>query len=199
MIFNSLKPNRCRHCKLRMPADKARHVIHNECIEPWLVVQNEKKARKAAKDKRLAQVKERRETKAKIEAKKGRGYWLERAQIAFNRFIRLRDQSAGYACISSGRTLDWTGNKTDAGHFRSVGSAPHLRFDERNVHAQSKYENRFKAGNAPGYRIGLLIRYGVDFVEAVECDQTTRHYSIDEIKAIEQTYTAKAKALKAAA
>lgn len=185
------KAKTCAVCKTSfMPARMGAKVCSPFCAMTFARSVNGKAAKVAA-------IKDKRETKVALVAKKGRGYWMARAQKAFNLFIRLRDQAAGYACISSGRPLDWTGNKTDAGHFRSVGSAPHLRFDERNVHAQSKYENRFKAGNAPGYRLGLIARYGIKYVEAVECKQAQLHLSIDDIKEIEQFYTAKNKATKA--
>ena len=56
MTLRSKQPNRCKHCKVRMPADKAHHVIHNDCIEPWQAIREAKKALKAAKEKRVAAV-----------------------------------------------------------------------------------------------------------------------------------------------
>jgi hypothetical protein len=116
--------------------------------------------------------------------------------VAFNQFIRLRDQIAGHACISSGRALDWSGNAVDAGHFRSVGSAPHLRFNEDNCHAQSKHDNQYKSGNAIDYRLGLIARIGLERVEALESDQTARRYTIDDLKRIKAEYGAKLRELK---
>ncbi len=148
------------------------------------------KARKAIADR------ERREIKVRKEKLKSRGEYLREAQIAFNAYIRARDQLAGHACISSGNPLDWTGNAVDAGHYRSVGAAPHLRFDERNCHAQSKQDNRFLSGNAVDYRIGLIARIGLEAVEALEADQSVRKYTIDELKAITAEYRAKLRELK---
>ena len=139
---------------------------------------------------------ERREIKVRKEKLKSRSDHMKDAQQAFNEFIRWRDRSAGRACISSGRPLDWSGNQTDAGHYRSVGSAPHLRFDERNCHAQSKQDNRFLSGNAVDYRIGLIARIGLAAVEALEADQSVRKYTVDEIKAIKAEYRAKTRELK---
>ncbi|QYX54571.1 recombination protein NinG [Pseudomonas sp. S07E 245] len=154
---------------------------------------NQKVARKA-----IAQ-RERRELKVRKEKLKSRGDYLREAQQAFNAFIRMRDQLAGHVCISSGRPLDWSGNAVDAGHYRSVGAAPHLRFDERNVHAQSKQDNRYLSGNATDYRIGLIRRIGLAEVEALEQDQSVRKYTIDDLKEIAARYRAKLKALKGAA
>ena len=154
---------------------------------------HQEKARKS-----LAQV-ERKEIKVRKEKLKSRGEHMREAQQAFNEFIRARDQAAGHLCISSGKPLDWSGNAVDAGHYRSVGSAPHLRFDERNCHAQSKQDNRFLSGNAVDYRICLIARIGQEAVDALEADQSVRKYTIEEIKAIKAEYRAKIRELKRAA
>lgn len=155
--------------------------------------EGQKVARKA-----IAQ-RERSEIKVRKERLKSRGDYMREAQQAFNAYIRLRDQLAGHACISSGRPLDWNGNAVDAGHYRSVGAAPHLRFDERNVHAQSKEQNRYLSGNATDYRVGLIRRIGLAEVEALERDQSVRKYTIEDLKAIKAEYRAKIKQLKEAA
>lgn len=150
-----------------------------------------------AKKKAREAKEERADDRKRREAVKTRSDWMKEAQIAFNAFIRERDRLAGHLCISSGRPLDWSGNNVDAGHYRSVGSAPHLRFDERNCHAQSKQDNRYGAGRAVDYRIGLIKRIGLEAVEAIEADQAPRKWSIDELKAIKAHYKAKLKELKA--
>jgi len=156
-----------------------------------------KAKRKAAKEKKVEAVKDRKETKVKLAKMDTRGDWIRFAQQSFNAYIRERDKQAGHPCISSGRPLDWSGNAVDAGHFRSRGSAPHLRFDERNCHAQSKHDNRYASGNASGYRHGLIARIGLEALEALECDQTPRRHSIDDLKAIKAEYVLKLKQLKA--
>lgn len=151
---------------------------------------NQEKARKS-----LDQV-GRADIKVRKEALKSRGDHMREAQQAFNEYIRARDQAAGHLCISSGKPLDWSGNAVDAGHYRSVGSAPHLRFDERNCHAQSKQDNRFLSGNAVDYRIGLIARIGQEAVDALESDQSVRKYTVEDLKAIKAKYRAKTKELK---
>jgi len=149
-----------------------------------------------AKQKAKARSAERAADRKKREQLKTRSDWMKEAQTAFNAFIRMRDQLAGHACISSNRPLDWSGNAVDAGHYRSVGSAPHLRFNEDNVHAQSKHDNQYKAGNAVDYRLGLIARVGLARVEALEADQAPRRYTIDDLQAIKAEYVGKLKKLK---
>jgi hypothetical protein len=118
------------------------------------------------------------------------------AQAAFNRYIRARD--TGKPCICCQRPLNapGVGGGFDAGHYRSVGSAPHLRFSENNCHGQSKYCNQYRAGNAADYRIGLIARIGLAEVEALEADQAPRKYTRDELIQIAQTYRAKAREIE---
>ena len=127
---------------------------------------------------------------------KTRSEWLKEAQHAFNSYVRARDE--GKPCICCGKPMgEWTrGGSIDCGHYRSVGSAPHLRFDERNAHAQRKVCNRHGSGRAVDYRIGLITRIGLEAVESLESDQTTRKFTIDELKEIKNKYLAKTKELQ---
>lgn len=186
------RPKRCRNtaCGETFTPQRLGQAVCSPACALATKDQNMPKARKAIADR------ERREIKVRKEKLKSRGEYLREAQIAFNAYIRARDQLAGHACISSGNPLDWTGNAVDAGHYRSVGAAPHLRFDERNCHAQSKQDNRFLSGNAVDYRIGLIARIGLEAVEALEADQSVRKYTIDELKAITAEYRAKLRELK---
>lgn len=141
---------------------------------------------------------ERKADRAKRDKLKTRSDWMKDAQRDFNRYIRLRD--SGKPCICCGLPLgdQRFGGAFDAGHYRSVGSAPHLRFDERNVHAQRKQCNSWGAGRAVDYRVGLIQRLGVQVVDALECDQQIRSFTIDDLKQIIQTYRAKCKELERA-
>jgi hypothetical protein len=127
---------------------------------------------------------------------------LKEAQREFNAWIRCRDMAQ--PCISCGKhparaESDAFGGGVDAGHYRSVGSAPHLRFDGRNCHAQCKHCNRYGAGRAVDYRIGLIQRIGLEAVESLESDNGTHKWTRDELTAIRDTYKQKLKELKACA
>jgi hypothetical protein len=84
----------------------------------------------------------------------------------------------------------------DAGHYRSVGSAPHLRFDEKNCHAQKKYCNNYLAGNHVAYRAGLIQRIGLREVELLEADQCIRKYTREGLIELAKHYNAAARTLK---
>lgn len=146
-------------------------------------------AEKVRKDRR-----ERQEGLAKL---KRRADYIKEAQVAFNRFIRERDRLT--VCISCNVYLPsiagQPGGAVDCGHYRSVGSAPHMRFHEQNAHGQCKKCNRYRSGNAIEYRRILLARIGLQAVEALEADDTPRKWTIDDLKAIRAHYTDKYKQL----
>jgi hypothetical protein len=149
----------------------------------------------------LAQIKakakdERAETRQRKAALKTIPDLIKEAQVEFNRFVRLRDR--GQACICCGDPLgtDDVGGAFDCGHYRSTGSAPHLRFDERNAHAQNKRCNRWGAGRAVDYRVGLIARIGREAVEALEADNRVHKWTREELIAIRDTYKAKRRNLE---
>ncbi|MNF80647.1 Bacteriophage Lambda NinG protein [compost metagenome] len=149
------------------------------------------------KRKELAQV-ERREIKVRKDKLKSRADRLREAQAAVNEFVRLRD--AHLPCIScdsmpSDHDLI-TGSRWDAGHYRSVGACPELRFEPLNIHRQCVKCNRNLSGNAVEYRIRLVKRIGADKVDWLEGPHSARKYTVDEIKTIKADYRAKTRELK---
>jgi hypothetical protein len=141
--------------------------------------------------------KEREETKVRKEKLKRLADWIADAQEVFNKFIRLRD--SGLPCICCGRVSSsgsGLGGIYDAGHYRSRGSAGHLRFHEDNCHAQLKQCNRWGAGRAVDYRIGLIERIGLERVEALEANNIPHKWTVEELKEIIATYRRKIKELE---
>lgn len=112
------------------------------------------------------------------------------AQKAFNAFIRQRDSE--YSCISCGRS---SGAKINAGHYKSVGSTPELRFEELNCHLQCEHCNSFLSGNIENYRINLIKKIGLDKVEWLEGPHEPKKYTCEDLKEIELKYKQKLKEL----
>jgi hypothetical protein len=121
---------------------------------------------------------------------------IKEADRVFAAWVRERDRQAGYPCISSGQPLDWSGNQVDAGHYRSRGAASHLRYHPNNCHAQAKRENRYLAGNAIDYRMGLIQRIGLEQVEALETDNEPRKWQRDELLSIIKEFKERLRELK---
>lgn len=188
-MLTTTKPPKCKHCRQYFTAEEFGLRLHPNCVNGWWEAFNAKQQAKKAKAEKAKD----RATREKL---KTIPQLIKEAQVEFNAYIRLRDQLAGHACISSGRPLDWSGNNVDAGHYRSTGAASHLRFDERNCHAQSKHDNQFLAGNAVDYRIGLVARIGLDAVEALESDNEPVKWDRDTLRQIKTIYRAKTRDLR---
>jgi hypothetical protein len=145
-----------------------------------------------------SKAKERAETKARRRALETIPELIRAAQKEFNAWVRARDE--GKPCICCDRQADdkdlITGSRWDAGHYRSTGSASHLRFNEDNCHRQLVRCNRHGAGRAVDYRIGLIARIGLARVEALESNNAVHKWTADELRAIRDTYRAKARELK---
>ena len=168
---------RCSVCERQFVR---RNTLHRVC-SPRCAVKTVRKARAA----------ERAEFKRRQEASKPRSAWLKEAQAAFNAYIRKRDENLPCICCGKWSDSETRGGTWDCGHYRSTGSAPHLRFDERNAHRQLKQCNRYGSGRAVDYRIGLIARIGRRAVEALEADNTARKYTTDELRSIRDQYREK--------
>ena len=103
----------------------------------------------------------------------------------------MRDKDEG--CISCGKPL---GSKYDAGHFKSVGNYPELRFEENNVHAQCVHCNQYRGGNIHEYRKRLIDRVGLHVVEWLELNHEPKKYTLQEIKELKKEYRERIRGLK---
>lgn len=194
--MNKPKRKKCKQCKkLYEPKSSFQSTCSTGCaIEYTKDKQNRKEVFKSA----IAA--DRKEIKSKLRqlGKSDRSKALRAAQKAFNAFIRERDKDL--PCICCGRFTDdrglVKGSRWDAGHYRSTGSAPHLRFNEDNCHKQMVFCNRNLSGNVADYRVGLIKRIGQDRVDALESNNETVKYSVDELWQIEKDYKQKLKELQ---
>ncbi|MNJ18685.1 Bacteriophage Lambda NinG protein [compost metagenome] len=194
MIAKQPRPKKCKNpaCGISFPPRRLGQAVCSPACGLAIASANHDKARKAI-DQR-----ERREVQVRKEKLKTRADHMREAQALFNEFIRLRD--AGQPCIScdslpSDHDLI-TGSRWDAGHYRSVGACPELRFEPLNVHRQCVKCNRNLSGNAVEYRIRLVHRIGADRAAFLEGPHQPRKYTIDDLKAIKAEYRAKIKQLK---
>lgn len=179
------RPKKCKACPERFIPARPLQVACSPACAQEIARRNRAKA-----EKRAATI-ERQKMREKLEAMKTVPQLIAEADRAFCAYIRARDKAAGHPCISSGQPLDWSGNNVDAGHYRSRGAASHLRYDERNCHAQAKRENRYKGGNVVEYRARLIARIGLEAVEDLEADSRTHKWTRDELREIRDTYRRK--------
>lgn len=136
--------------------------------------------------------------------KQERLYWdlphqLKLTKNACNKFIRTLDK--GQPCISCGRPV--CGRNMEAGHFKSVGSHPELRFDPRNIYLQgsgcNQANSKRKKNNltvAKEYRERLIEKMGQAMVDWLEGPHKPRHYSCDELRELRTIFIDETKRLE---
>ena len=182
----------CKTCKQKFESERFGQV----CCSPACAYKYQYKQKAALQAKAAAQAK--RKERAYIKARKHALETLpelkKKAQVAFNSYIRERD--VWKQCISCDTVLTGEPNSFDAGHYRSVGSANHLRFNEDNCHGQCKHCNNYLSGNHVMYRMKLVKRIGLEAVEALETNNELHKFTKDELREIEATYKSKLKELK---
>lgn len=146
---------------------------------------NQHRARKALEQRA------RKEIRVQKEKLKPRAAFMREAQTAFNAWIRERD--IGQPCVSCGRHHN---GQWHAGHYRTVGGNPELRFEPLNVWRQCAPCNNHKSGDIVNYRIELVKRIGAEKVDWLEGPHEPKKYTIDDLKALTAHYRAMARELK---
>lgn len=115
---------------------------------------------------------------------------------AFSIFIRLRDADKnGYCrCITSGKLVHWS--ECDAGHFISRRHMA-TKYDEQNVHAQGRGDNRFRSGEQLLYAKAIDKKYGPGTADRILArSRGTRKFEQFEIDALTKHYQEEAARLK---
>ncbi len=191
MIQKPPKPKNCKVCKARFTPSRRMQIA---CAPPCAVAYASRVSDRKAKDQRKVEAKK---DRAKAEELKTVPVLKKEAQHAFNAYIRERDRQAGYSCICCCQPLRWgeLGGAVDAGHYRSTGSADHLRFNEDNCHAQLAQCNRYGAGRAVDYRLGLIQRIGLARVESLESANIGIKWTREGLREIRDKYRAKLKTM----
>jgi hypothetical protein len=148
-------------------------------------------AREYAEQKRLK--KERKEYRVQKEKLKSKSDYEKSAERACNSYIRARDRSLGYGCVSCGTRANV---QYAAGHYRTVKACPELRYHEWNINLQCHRRcNKELSGNILEYRLGLIERYGEERVDWLERHHDPKHYTIENLQTIERWYKRKLKRL----
>ena len=182
------KKRKCRHCKEYFNIELG-IVLNNGfyCCEEHLIKYSIKKSSYNIKKE------EHKNKMKKKQALKTRTTLLKESQSAFNEYIRLRDRGQGcISCLTKKENIQY-----HAGHFKSIGSHPELRFNEDNCHLQCSRCNNILSGNLLEYRENLIKKIGLDRVEKLYEKHELIKYSREEIIEIKNHYKNKIKELKA--
>lgn len=150
-----------------------------------------KVGRRKAKDAKEKEYSKRTREIKKQSRDNDRSWWLKAAQTACNTYIRERDKLE--PCISCGR---FHNGQVDAGHYRSAGAHPELRFHPFNISGQCSPCNRHKSGNITEYRINLKDKIGEANLEWLEGYHEPCKWTIEDLKEIKAYYMEQLKLLK---
>ncbi|WP_258087485.1 recombination protein NinG [Xenorhabdus bovienii] len=167
------RQRKCKECGERYEPERQ---LQNTCSVQCAIARAKKQEqekreeleRRRKKDNEIKQKLARDKLKTRRLAVKPLSHFARQAQTAFNAFIRERD--CGHPCISCGRN---TGAKMNAGHYRTVGSCPELRFDEDNCHIQCEHCNSYLSGNIENYTPRLIEKIG-----QARFDQLMSHHAL---------------------
>ncbi|HCZ8407732.1 TPA: recombination protein NinG [Proteus mirabilis] len=155
---------------------------------------NKDREKALAKLKKENQKKER-EAKDKLKARKlavkPLSYFTKQAQTAFNAFIRERDKDE--PCISCGRFHE---GQYHAGHYRTTGANPELRFDEDNCHKQCAPCNNHLSGNIENYTPRLIEKIGQERFDHLMGSHELPKWKREDYERIRDHYRVKLKELK---
>ncbi|MGJ7468012.1 recombination protein NinG [Kosakonia cowanii] len=146
---------------------------------------------KRIKAKHEAEKADRKRLADKKQQVKPLSYFIKQAQQAFNEFIRYRDREE--ACISCGRHHEV---QYHAGHFRTTGANPELRFNEDNCHRQCAPCNNHLSGNLIEYRPALIAKIGQARFDALMGPHEMPKWKREDYIRIRDMYRAKLKAMK---
>lgn len=179
------KAKRCRSCRAEFVPSRPMQVACGVPCALVLAKVQEEKQRKS-----LDQI-ERKAIRAAKQRIKSRADHMREAQAAVNEYVRLRDRDL--PCVSCGRHHD---GQYHAGHYRTVGANPELRFDLLNIHKQCAPCNNHKSGDIVNYRIELVRRIGAEMVAWLEGPHEPKKYTIQDLEAIKAKFRAMVRLIK---
>lgn len=191
MIIKEIKPKKCKApgCgKPFRPTMTTQKVCSIACA---LAMSKDSKVQKVAAKAITKQARE--DLKERREKLKTRAEYAKEAQAAINRYVRLRDAHLG--CISCSKPASWQG-QWHCSHFRSVGAAPHLRFNLWNMNKSCSACNNFLSGNIMVYRPALIEKIGQAKVDWLECNSDVARHDIPYLRRVKAVFSKKARRLE---
>ena len=184
------KPKTCKNpdCRASFVPQRLGQAVCNYTCGLAIKEVNQAKARKS-----LDQV-GRAEIRVRKEKLKSRADHAKEAQAVINRYVRLRDAHLG--CISCDKPATW-GGQWHCSHFRSVGAAPHIRYNLWNMNRACSVCNNHLSGNIAGYRPKLIEKIGQNKVDWLESNHSAARHDIPYLKRIKAVFTKKCRRLEA--
>ena len=196
---------RCCHCKARFPREEAHKLpVGNFCsyahVIDYAAANGIKALHKAADAKRKAYKAETKAMRAKLNQDSHKWQTAE-TQRAFNELVRLLD--ADMPCIVHGMHLCGHESGWSAGHYLTVASHPHLRFDLRNCYKQclrsNKGDAKYLANNdsiRTQFEYGIATMHGGDLLAWLKGHHPAKHYTCAELADMRAEFRAEISRIK---
>lgn len=161
-LYTPPKPKKCLECGEKfVPKNVSTEKVcgNYDCRVEYALKIVEKNKLSNKKIEKRKKAEEKNLLKEKL---KTRSDYEKELQKEINTIIRLIDK--GSVCHSTLKPLN---DKFDAGHFKSCGSSPSIRFNLFNIYAQSVYANQYLSGDQINFMNGLSEIYGEEHKEYV--------------------------------
>jgi hypothetical protein len=157
-MANSKK--KCKHCKQYFPVEgMTKTPAGMFCtFDHALAFANDKHERERDAAKTWQDDFKKRVKEGEFKAKT-RTEYLDILQDLVNQYI-LNVRDTGKHCCTCGAT--YKSVKFDAGHYRSRGACPELRFEPTNIHAQCYICNSHNSGMRLEYQVFIERQYGAE-------------------------------------
>jgi hypothetical protein len=186
-----MKPKKCKHCgETFTPSRSMQQACSIPCAVALVGKLNHKRAAKSERQDKKA-------VREKLDAMKTKSDWIKECQTLVNRYVRLRDIRKGLGCVSCGAPYrDGYGGIFDAGHLRSVGSAPQLRFLTTQISLQCCRCNRWGGGRVFEFRAEMVRRNGQEWMDRLEAMNGRADFTIDYLKRLKAVVKKKIKRIE---
>ena len=183
------RPKRCRveTCGVMFEPDRMGQAV---CSPACAIIDAPKNQDKAQKAMQQAERKSLRDAKERVKTKV---QYMREAQTVINRYVRLRDAKLG--CISCDKPASWHG-QWHCSHFRSVGAAPHLRFNLWNMNRACSVCNNHLSGNIGAYKPALIEKIGSAKVDWLESNHARAGHDIEYLKRLKRIFSKKCRILE---
>lgn len=165
-----MKMKTCKACKKSfLPKRDFQNTCDYKCA-----IQHAKNLQAKKESKKKTQA--RRELKAFNESDKT--VLKRNAQMLVNRYARLRDErDRGLVCCTCNHR---DSGQFDGGHFLPTSGYSAIRYNSNQIHLQCKNCNRFNGGMPKEYRVFMINKYGLEYVENLESQKGVfRSYSVE--------------------
>jgi hypothetical protein len=168
------KARACKHCKTRKPAEDGIQTPVSWFCSTSCAYDYQNDVRAKQRERQLAkarqvQAKTEKDDRARLRLRKKElmtnREWQDKLQKLVNQYV-VYVKDKGKPCCTCGTTASI---KYDAGHYRSRGAAPELRFELLNIHKQCSVQcNQHGSGMRAEYREFIVRTYDQEALDYLD-------------------------------